>query len=166
MTTPAANYEVVVEPDFGQFYLRRQDADWQSDAVPADGYERLLWSSGTFVMVGTVRKYGPTPLRVQVLDSAPEMLPDDPWKHVVEDSLGPGGDLEVFSWPGDQPVMTVSVPHHAVRLRVGWAGLDEANDFEGLDEHGNSEEHLLVQVWPQEVSPANVRRWWPPLQER
>lgn len=161
-TRPAAR-SIHVEPDYGQFYLRRAGSAWQSDAVPSQGYERHLWSSGTFVMVGTVRKYGTTPLQVQVLDSEPELLPGDGWQHVVEESLEPGGDLEVLNWDPGEPVATVPIPQGPVRLRVSWAGLDEGNSFEGLDEDGNSSEHLLLQVWPQDADGASVLRCWPPL---
>jgi hypothetical protein len=163
MAMPPAFHETLVEPDYGQFYLRRAGADWQSADVPSDGYERHLWSSGSFVMVGTVRKYGTTKLEIEVHDSAPELPPADLWQHVVEESLDPGGDLEVYSWDGGEPVVTVPVPHQALRLRVSWAGLDEQNTFEGMNENDESDEHLLLQVWPQEVDRASVLRCWPPL---
>lgn len=163
MARPPAFHETLVEPDYGQFYMRRAGADWQSADVPSDGYERLLWSSGSFVMVGTVRKYGTTKLEIRVHDSAPEVPPADLWQHVIEESLDPGGDLEVFSWDDGEPVMTVPVPHEALRLRVSWAGLDEENTFEGLNENGESDEHLLIQVWPREVDRPSVLRCWPPL---
>jgi hypothetical protein len=163
MAMPPAFHETLVEPDYGQFYLCRAGADWQSADVPSDGYERHLWSSGSFVMVGTVRRYGTTKLEIRVHDSAPEVLAADLWHHVVEESLEPGGDLEVYSWDGGEPVATVPVPHQAVRFRVSWAGLDEENTFEGMNENGESDEHLLLQVWPQEVGRPNVLRCWPPL---
>jgi hypothetical protein len=163
VVTPQAVHEFLVEPDYGQFYLRRAGAQWQSADVPSDGYEHLLWSSGTFVMVRTVRKYGTTPLRVELFGSAPDVPPVDVFQHVVEESLEPGGELEIFSWGEDEPVAKVPIPPGGARLRVSWAGLDEDNAFEGMDEHGNSNEHLLLQVWPNELGPPSVLRWWPPL---
>lgn len=163
MEMPPVVHECLVEPEGGQFYLCRAGADWQSADVPSDGYERFLWSSGSFVMVGTVRRYGTTKLEIEVHDAAPEVLSVDRWQHVVEESLEPGGDLEVYSWDGGEPVATVPVTHRALRLRVSWAGLDEENTFDGLDENGESDEHLLLQVWPQEVGHPNVVRCWPPL---
>lgn len=157
-------HEVLVEPDYGQFYLRRAgQVVWQSADVPSDGYERLLWSSGSFVMVGTVRKYGATRLRVQVVEAAPIVPPAEEAQHVVEDSLAPGGDLEIFSWDGGTPVATVAVPHSSVRLRVLWSGLREENRFEGMDEEGNSDENLLILVWPQAIAGPEVLRCWPPV---
>jgi hypothetical protein len=82
---------------------------------------------------------------------------------VVEESPAPGGDLEIFDWDGDGPVVTVPISPDAVRLRVAWSGLLEENRFEGLDEDGNSDETLLVQVWPQKQDGPVVLRCWPPL---
>lgn len=164
MATPPGIHEMHVEPYGGQFYLRRAGSGvWHSGDVPSDGYERHLWSNGVFVMVGTVRMYGTTPLQVEVLASAPDLLAGDDWQHVVEESLEAGGDLEVFDWDGEEPVATVPVPDQPVRIRVSWAGLVEENVFDGLDEDGNSDERLLLQLWPQEVDGPRVLRCWPPL---
>lgn len=137
---------------------------WHSADVPSLGYERYLWSSGTFVYLGTVRRYGTTSVRVEVLDAPPTATPDGQWQHVVEESLVAGGDLEIFDWSDDAPVATIPIPLAPVRFRVCWSGLSEANRYEGLDENGNSDEHLLVQIWAQEVAGPAVLRWWPPLE--
>jgi hypothetical protein len=52
---------------------------------------------------------------------------------------------------------------------VLWAGL-VGGRFEGMDEDGNSEEHLVFQVWGTPPSPPTVIRWWskwvlPPLSD-
>jgi hypothetical protein len=159
------NFELTVEPDYGQFYMRRSGSDaWDSADVPSLGGERHLWSNGVFVYVGTVRKYGTTAVRVEVLDSAPRSPPGRNWQHVVETSLDAGGDLEIFDWDGRDPVATIPIPRDPVRLRVCWSGLSEANHFEGLDEEGNSNENLLMQLWKQEAGDPAVLRWWPPLE--
>jgi hypothetical protein len=151
--------EVVVEPDYGQFYLCRAGAAWASDAVPSDGYERSLWSNGSFVYVGTDRKWGSTPLRIDVLDRAPASLPDGRWQHVAEISLDPGGDLEVYDWPGDVPTVVVPLDPGPVRARLHWTGL-VPNRFEGMDADGNSDEALRMQVWPAPTAEPTVLRWW------
>lgn len=153
VATSNASHSLLVEPDYSQFYMRRGGSDaWHSADVPSIGYERHLWASGTFVYVGTVRQYGTTAVRVEVLSAPPTALPDGAWQHVVEESLGVGGDLDVFSWPGGEAVATIPIPHEAVRLRVCWAGLDE---------DGDADEHLLVQIWEQDLGGPAVLRWWP-----
>ena len=160
MPQEAIDQRILVEPDYGQFYLRRGGHDdWHSGDVPFLGYERRLWSSGTFVVVLTDRKYGTTSVQVQVVGDVPTAAPAPQWQHVVEDSLVAGGDLEIFNWGGHEPVANVPLPSGPVRLRVAWSGLVE-NRFEGLDEDGNSDEHLLIQVWPQEPADPAVLRWW------
>lgn len=156
----AVDRTVFVEPDYRQFYLRRGGhQDWHSGEVPFLAYERHLWSSGTFVVVMADGKSGTTAVQVQVLGDGPTAAPARRWQHVVEDSLVAGRDLEIFSWGGPEPVATVPPPPGPVRLRVGWSGL-VADRFEGLDADGNSDEHLLIQAWPQEPTDPIGLRWW------
>ena len=44
---------LVVQPWYRQFYLRRGDADWLSDEISAEGYERGLEAKDGFAYVGT-----------------------------------------------------------------------------------------------------------------
>jgi hypothetical protein len=159
--SPGAIVDLVVEPDYFQFYARRAGASWASDQVPDDGYRAHLWSDGSFVYIGTARKFGTTSVRVQLFAEEPPVAEGPPWQHVAEVSLEPGGDLEISSWDGDDPVGTLSLPGGPLRLRAKWAGL-VAGRFEGLDENGESGEHLEVDVWPARVAEPRVVRWWDP----
>jgi hypothetical protein len=147
-----------VEPDYFQFYARRANAAWASDPATDAGYEAHLWSSGGFVTIGTARKFGTTAVAVEVWDTPPNK-PDDQWQHVAEVSLEPGGPLEVFGWGNDDPAVVVPIHEGWVRLRVLWAGL-VAGRYEGMDDDGNSQEHLMFQVWGAPPSPSAVVRWW------
>ncbi|HET8526681.1 MAG TPA: hypothetical protein VFM81_08600, partial [Actinomycetota bacterium] len=134
-----------VDPDYFQFYARRANAEWASDKVPSPGYEEHLWSNGGFVTIGSARKFGTAAVAVEVWDTLPDQ-PDEQWQHVAEVSLEPGGSLEVFSWGDDNPAAVVPIDEGWVRLRVLWVGL-VAGRYEGMDEDGNSEEHLMFQLW-------------------
>lgn len=106
--------------------------------------------------IGTARKYGTTTVVVEVWDTAPDQ-PDDHWQHVAEVSLKPGGPLEVFSWNDDSPVVEVPIDEGWVRLRVLWARLVDGR-FEGMNDDGTSNEHLVFQVWGS--PPPVIVRWW------
>jgi hypothetical protein len=147
-----------IEPDYFQFYARRSGAAWASDQTTDAGYEGHLWSNGRFVTIGTARKFGTTAVTVEVWESVPNQ-PDEQWQHVAEVSLEPGGPLEVFGWGDDDPAVVVPIHEGWVRLRVLWAGL-VAGRFEGMDENGKSDEHLMFQVWGTPPSPPTVIRWW------
>jgi hypothetical protein len=147
-----------IEPDYFQFYARREGAAWASDRTTDAGYEAHLWSNGAFVTIGTARKFGTTAVVVAVWDSPPDQ-PDEHWQHVAEVSLEPGGPLEVFSWGNETPAVVVPIDEGWVRLRVLWSGL-VAGRYEGVDEDGNSDKHLTLQVWGAPPSPSAVVRWW------
>jgi hypothetical protein len=157
-----------VDPDYFQFYARRTGTPWASDPATDAGYEAHLWSNGGFVTIGMARKFGTTALAVEIWDTAPDQ-PDEQWQHVAEVSLEPGGSLEVFGWGDETPAVVVPIDEGWVRLRVLWAGL-VASRYEGVDEDGNSDEHLVFQVWGTPPSPPTVIRWWsgwvlPPLSD-
>lgn len=151
--------DAIVDVDYGQFYAMRSGGSWASDQVPSQGYEEHLWSDGAFVYIGTTRRYGATRVRVEVLDGPPIAEPSDDWQHVAEVSLDHGGDLELYSWGGDTPAVTVPVERGPLRLRVCWRGL-VPDRIEGLDEDGDSDEELLFQLWPAEPEEPRVTRWW------
>lgn len=132
----------------------RPPAEWAADQVPEVGYEDRLWSDGRFVYLGTERQFGTTPLRIDVLDSPPSE-PDPVWQHAAEVSLDGDGPLEVFSWPGDDPVVSVPLPAGPVRLRAHWGGLGPDH----LDE--DSPEHLALVLWSAALAPPVVVRRWP-----
>jgi len=147
-----------IEPDYFQFYARRAHAEWASAQTPSAGYEAHLWSNGEFVTIGTARKFGTTAVAVEVWDTPPDQ-PDERWQHVAEVSLEPGGPLEIFSWGDETPAVVVPIDEGWVRLRVLWAGL-VAGRYEGMDDGGTSEEHLMLQVWGTPPAPPVVVRWW------
>ncbi len=150
--------EAQIEVDFGQFYARRAGSDWASADVPSVGHQECLWSNGGFVYIGTTRRHGTTRVRVETTDEPPAEAADE-WQHVAEVSLDRGGDVEFYSWGADVADATIPVSDEPLRLRVAWRGLVPGR-FEGLDEDGNSEEELLVQLWPAEPTPPQVTRWW------
>lgn len=153
---------IFVEPDYFQFYLRRATAPWAADRVTAVGYAQRLWTNGAFVYVGTHRKYGATPVGIAVRTSKPDR-PDEAWQHVVEVSLDAGEpSLEIFNWDtvADAPAAVVPVQASPLRLRASWAGLVRSR-FEGLGNNGNSEERLLLELWPEPPTDDLVVRSWP-----
>lgn len=152
------SYDVQVEVDGGQFYACRAEAEWASDRVTTKGYEQYLWTNGSFVYIGTTKRYGPTPVRVEVLDHEPP-IGDESWQHVAEVSLHRGGALEIFDWEVGDPCVVVDVEDRPLRLRVSWRGL-VPDLAEGLDENGESSEELLMQTWPGENAPDSVLRCW------
>ena len=148
----------VVQPDYFQFYAKRVGAEWLSD-VSAEIYRHRLWTDCGFVVITTVRKFGTTPLTLDVVADEPEP-PSGHWQHVAEVSLDGGGPLEILSWPGDQePRSMHEIPTGSVRLRVHWGGLVPGLR-EGMDEQGNSDEHLAFVVWPAPIAPFAVLREW------
>jgi hypothetical protein len=148
----------VVEPDYFQFYARREGAEFPSGAMAA-AYRNRLWTNGHFVVISTLRKFGTTPITLDVLATEPAP-PGGAWQHVAEVSLNAGGALEVLSWPGDQePRSRHEIPARAVRLRVHWGGL-VAGQFEGMDDEGQSPEHLALQIWPSPIAPFGLLREW------
>ena len=71
MAADRTGHRVHVDPDYFQFYLRRGEAPWASDAVSETGYGRRLWSDGGFVYVGTHRRFrDDMPVTIAVLDAA------------------------------------------------------------------------------------------------
>jgi hypothetical protein len=155
---PQSAVTVQIEPDYFQFYARREGAEWASGETPSAGYEEHLWSNGEFVTIGTARKFGTTAVVLEAWDRPPDQ-PDALWQHVAEVSLKPGGPLEVFSWNDDSSVVVVPIDEGWVRLRVLWAGL-VAGRYEGMDDDGTSDEHLMLQAWGAQPSPSAVIRWW------
>lgn len=152
----------VVEPDYFQFYAKRVGAEWLSGATD-ETYRHRLWTDGGFVVISTLRKFGTTPLTLDVVADEPAP-PSGCWQHVAEVSLDGGGALEILSWPGDQePRSKHEIPVGSVRLRVHWGGLAPGLR-EGMDEQGKSNEHLALIVWPAPIAPfATLREWdsWP-----
>ncbi len=138
-----------VQADYLQFYARRAGAAFAGDQVDEDGYERRLWTDGSFVYLGTAGQHATPEVEVEVLDGAPPTEPPTAWDHVVETSLEAGGDLEVLDWDvGRPPAGIVPRPRGPLRLRVHWAGL------------GREDESLLFQLWPASAADTVVLRWW------
>ncbi|MBA4608785.1 hypothetical protein H1W00_09900 [Aeromicrobium sp. Marseille-Q0843] len=153
-------WDGVVEPDYFQFYAVREDADWPLSVLgDHETYRNHLWTDGGFVVISTARKFGTTPVSLEVLADEPDP-PSEHWQHVAEVSLVGDGPLEILSWPGDHgPRSKHEIPPGPVRLRVHWAGL-VPDQREGVDEHGNSDEHLSLVVWSAPVAPFAVLRDW------
>lgn len=150
-----------VDPDFFQFYLRRSGAGSAAGDVSEEGRRDRLWTDGTFVVIGTLRRHGATTTKVDVLP-APPGTPGTEWQHVVDVSLAAGGPWEILSWADDEPVAVLDLPDEPLRLRVQWTGLVQGR-FEGLADDGTSDERLSILAWPAPLAPREViRRWhWP-----
>lgn len=156
--THGVSWSGVVEPDYFQFYAKRDGAAWLPD-VTDQTYRHRLWTDHGFVVISTVRKFGTTPLTLHVVAGEPDP-PSEHWQHVAEVSLGGDGPLEILSWPGDQePRSRHEIPAGPVRLRVHWGGLIPGLR-EGLDEQGDSDEHLALVVWSAPIAPFGVLREW------
>jgi hypothetical protein len=109
----------VVKPWYRQFYLRRGEAEWASDRVSDDGYQRGLEAIEGFVYVGTAMYGNPTSVRVAVHDAEPEPTSDEA-DRVVEVSVSGDGPLAIFSWASDEAEATVELPAGSCRLRASW----------------------------------------------
>ena len=156
--TRAMRWSGIVEPDYFQFYARRVGSPWLAD-VTNQTYRNRLWTDGGLVVISTLRKFGTTPVTIEVVEDEPEP-PSEEWQHVAEVSLDGGGPLEILSWPGDQePRSTHVIPAGSVRLRVHWGGL-VPDVWEGMDDQGNSAEHFALVVWPAAIAPFAVLREW------
>lgn len=153
-------WDGVVEPDYFQFYAVRAGADWPLDLLgDRETYRNHLWTDGGFVVVSTVRKFGTTPVSLHVVAQEPEP-PSGHWQHVAEVSLVGDGPLQILSWPGDEgPRSEHEIPRGPVRLRVHWGGL-VPDRREGMDEQGDSDEHLSLVVWSAPAAPFAVLRDW------
>jgi hypothetical protein len=150
--------EGAVDPDYFQFYLTTRSGSHAASEVTGAGYEAHLEAcSPGFIYVGTLKKYSPIPIRVEVHDVEPESSPEA-WQHVVEDSFVGDGVLDVLSWP-DEPAFRVATPVGTLRVRAQWAGL-EAGLAEGMRDDGSSDEHLELRIWPAPAAPRRVLRWW------
>ena len=99
--TIEGSFDLVLEPDFGQFYMRRSEAEWASGQVPSIGYERSLWTNGSFIYVGTDRKWGSTPVQIEVLIARKMVVPDPEDLRDLrlrEDDLDLGHRTTVRTW--------------------------------------------------------------------
>jgi hypothetical protein len=154
--TRGMTWHGVVEPDYFQLYARRGEASMPD--VSLETYERRLWSDGGFVVVSTFRKFGTTPVTVDVVGNEPG-TPAEHWQHVAEVSLDGDGPLEVLSWDDAGPRSRHELPAGPVRLRVHWGGLVPGLP-EGMERQGVSDEHLALVVWPAPSAPFAVLREW------
>ena len=138
----------MVKPSYRQFYIRRGDEPWASDAVSDEGYARGVEAVGGFVYVGTTMFGNPTTVVVEVGDSPPSEVTDA--DRCAEVTVEGDGQLAVFSWGEDDPVGVVEVPPGPLRLRVAWAGSSAAAAHPDADIGGDSlsDESIHIQVWP------------------
>ncbi|MFZ4718289.1 MAG: hypothetical protein ACOYMR_02625 [Ilumatobacteraceae bacterium] len=146
---PGAPESLVVRPCYRQFYLRRGEADWNSDKVSHAGYERGLEEIGGFVYVGTTMYSSPTSVTVQLHPSDPG-LPATA-DRAVETAIGGEGDLAILNWePGAPAVATIRVPTGRLSARVSWRGLGAAEHHPDNDTGGDelSPEYLTIDLWP------------------
>lgn len=140
---------LVVRPCYRQFYLRRGEADWNSDKVSQTGYENGLEEIDGFVYVGTTMYSSPTRLTVQLHPSDPGPATDADL--IMETAIGGEGDLAILNWePGEPAVATIRVPAGRLRARVSWYGLEAAERHPDNDTGGDqlSPEHLTLDLWP------------------
>ena len=147
---PGISIEAVVKPWYRQFYVRRGEADWQSDRISDDGYERGLEAVNGFVYVGTTMYGNPTRVRILVHDGNPGP-PDRAVERVVDARLHGAGDIAVLNWdPGEDPVAVVPVPDGSLHIRMSWFGMNDAAAHPDWDLGGDAllREHLTLDVWP------------------
>lgn len=145
---PGAPESIVVRPCYRQFYLRRGEADWNSDKVSQTGYENGVEEIGGFVYIGTTMYSSPTRLTVQLHSSDPG-LPADA-DRVIDTAIGGEGDLAILSWePGEPAVATIRVPPGRLSARVSWHGLEAAEHHPDNDTGGDelSPEYLTIDLW-------------------
>jgi hypothetical protein len=151
--TRAVDQDLVVgevEPWYHQFYVRRGSADWVSDQISVDGYERGLEAIDGFAFVGTTMYGSPTAFTARVYADAPG-APNVDADRVAEARLGGAGPVAIVNWePGDEPVAIVPVPAGPVQVRVSWFGIREAAAHPDCEVGGRrpSPEHLTLEFWP------------------
>lgn len=147
---PDISIEAVVKPWYRQFYLRRGEAEWQSDRISNEGYERGFEAVNGFVYVGTTMYGNPTRVMVLVHDGNPGP-PDPAAERVVEARLDGAGDIAVLNWdPGEDPVAVAPVPDGSLQIRASWFGMNDAAAHPDWDVGGDalSPEQLALDVWP------------------
>jgi hypothetical protein len=147
---PHQEIEVVVKPWYRQFYLRRGDADWLSDQVSDEGYERGLQAIDGFAYIGTTMYGSPTNVGVRVHDTDPGP-PDAHVDCFAEARLTGSGDVAILNWePGDDPAAVIPVPPGPVAIRVSWLGTNAAAAHPDWDIGGEqlSPERLILDLWP------------------
>lgn len=147
---PGPEIQVVVMPWYRQFYVRRGDAEWLSDQISSEGYERGLEAIDGFAYVGTTMYGNPTKVAVRVHDRAPGQ-PDAEADRFAEARLTGSGDAAILNWePGDDPVAVVPVPPGPVGIRASWYGTAAAAAHPDWDIGGEqlSPERLILDFWP------------------
>jgi len=145
---PGAPESLIVRPCYRQFYLRRGEADWNSDRVSQTGYENGLEEIDGFVYVGTTMYSSPTSVIVQLHSSDPGSPSNA--DRVMETVIGGEGDLAILNWePGERAVATIRVPTGRLSARVSWHGLEAAEHHPDYDTGGDelSPEYLTIDLW-------------------
>jgi hypothetical protein len=144
-----AETNVVVQPWYRQFYLRRGSAEWNSDKVSGAGYSRGLEAIDGFVYVGTTMYGSPTQITIRVHASNPG--PPDPADRAAEVRLDGDGHLAVLNWqPGEAAVADVVLPTGPLLVRASWHGTAQAAAHPDYDLGGEdlSPERVVLDLWP------------------
>lgn len=159
----------VIQTDYGQL-----DLSWGEDGFFDGDFGRsyqgqingLVGAANPYgVHVNLARRSGGSPVRVVLLDAAPES-DDEQWEDVVEVSIAiPEGDEMVWStWAGEN-TGPIDIPPGSYRLRVSAKGRDEGHLGEFAE--GTVDEYLL-QLWPAPWQPDAILRigsesakYWP-----
>jgi hypothetical protein len=139
-----------------QFYVMDSDPD-------GDTGERSFWSEQAcrnelattdgIIGIGTA-SYGTVEVIVQVHDEKPPGNPE-PWDHVTEAGLNvSSGTLRVVGCPElVGPDFEVTPDHYRVRCC-------HANRAGSVHNGGKGQDWYLIQVWPDQPSPACVLKSW------
>jgi hypothetical protein len=149
MVDPSNEVTVVVRPWYRQFYVQRGAAEWRSDQVSVDGYERGLEAIGGFLFVGTTMYGSPTRVTVRVHPENPGV--SQAADRSADDTLAGEGSIAVLNWePGEPPVAEVVVQDGVLGVRASWYGTADAASHPDFDLGGDdpSPESIILDVWP------------------
>ena len=157
-TEVPGSYDLVVYPEYFQFYL--QDAKEELDVAEEwqDAEETFVVATGKVLGVRTARDQD-TPVTIEITDTEPD---EDllEWDHVVDCSIAiPSGEL-IVSGPTEDlyQAQRIQVMPGIYACRVYFGMLEEVDDdgFEGDDCY-------KVTLWPSgEQKPIKIRKSWIP----
>ena len=146
---------VLVRPWYRQFYVRRGAAEWRSDEVSDEGYERGLEAVDGFMYVSTTMFGSPTRVTVRVHDEEPAI--DAAAERTADTTVTGDGPIAVLNWdPSDPPVASIAVPQGRLSVRASWHGVSEARNHPDSEFGGDdtSPERVVLDVWPTEPGHA------------
>lgn len=132
---------------------------WVEPPIPNDAFVGqvnglcgAIVPGALFLVTGT--RTGTIPVRIRLLDAAPEL---GSWEEIVEASLTPAGPQAAFAgWAAD-PAVRFDLPAPCYRVRWSATGMDAAHD-RVADEANPALDHFELALWPAPPAPDAILR--------